>query len=167
MSSLLLSFSPYQVTSALGRSACSKILSKVSSLASNGYLGNSADSLQLLADIVSAFTVLNNVTSSNNSIMQTKYPVNQAVSSTHLPCGFMMERIESTVSAECEEFIKSINCLISPLFLDQWPREGSAARYGFRGVPHPSHHTECPNSSDKHFSHHCWRPGSPYSSNGG
>jgi hypothetical protein len=80
MSSLLLSFSSYQVTSALGKSACSKILSKVSSLASNGYLGNSADSLQLLADIVSSFTVLSNATSLNNSILQTQYPVDQAVS---------------------------------------------------------------------------------------
>jgi hypothetical protein len=97
MSSLLTTFSSYQVTSAGGTAACSKILSKVASLASNGYLGDSADTLQLLADIVSAFTVLNKVTSSNNSITQTKYPVNQAVSSTHLPCGFMMERIASIV----------------------------------------------------------------------
>jgi hypothetical protein len=87
MSSLLTTFLSYQVTSAGGAAACSKILSKVSSLASNGYLGDSADTLQLLADIVSAFTVLSNANSS-----LANFPVNQAVRSTHFPCGFMMER---------------------------------------------------------------------------
>jgi hypothetical protein len=99
MSSLLLSFSSYEVTSAVGRSSCSKILSKVSSLASNGYLGNSADTMQLLADIVSAFTVLSNATSTSDSIMRTQYPVNQAVGGTLFPCVFINDRIESTVSS--------------------------------------------------------------------
>jgi hypothetical protein len=92
MSSLLTTFLSYQVTSAGGTNACSKILSKVSSLASNGYLGDSADTLQLLADIVSSFTVLS---SANSSLAN--FPVDQAVSGTHFPCGFMMERIASIV----------------------------------------------------------------------
>ena len=83
MSSLLVTFLSYEVTSAGGTSACSKILSKVSSLASNGYLGDSADTLQLLADIVSAFTVLSNANSS-----RANFPVNRAVSGTLFPYDF-------------------------------------------------------------------------------
>ena len=90
MSSLLVSFSSDQVTTAVSRTACSKILVKVSSLARRGYLGDSVDTSQLLAELVSSYTALNDVNSSVASASQTRYPVDYAVSDMHFSSPFSL-----------------------------------------------------------------------------
>ena len=93
MSSLLVSFSSNQVTTSVGRAACSKILVKISSLAGRGYLGDSPDTLQLLADLVSSYTALNDVNSSLITPSKTRYPVDYAVSNVLSSCTFYEEGV--------------------------------------------------------------------------
>jgi hypothetical protein len=102
LTSLLVSFSSQQVATAGGRAACSRMLSKVSTLSRKGYLGDSPDTLQLLADVVSAFTVLSDSTTSS---LQTVYPVGYAVSVTLL---VQFHDIENGTYIITEEFLTFI-----------------------------------------------------------
>jgi hypothetical protein len=102
LTSLLVSFSSQQVATAGGRAACSRMLSKVSTLSRKGYLGDSPDTLQLLADVVSAFTVLSDSTTSS---LQTVYPVGYAVSVTLL---VQFHVIENGTYIITEEFLTFI-----------------------------------------------------------
>jgi hypothetical protein len=102
LTSLLVSFSSQQVATFGGRAACSRMLSKVSTLSRKGYLGDSPDTLQLLADVVSAFTVLSDSTTSS---LQTVYPVGYAVSVTLL---VQFHDIENGTYIITEEFLTFI-----------------------------------------------------------
>jgi hypothetical protein len=82
-SSLLASFSSSGITTSDGRTSCSKILLKISSLSRKGFLGDSPENLQQMADLVSSYTVLNN--GNNSDMSSTRYPVNYAVSGTRIP----------------------------------------------------------------------------------
>lgn len=75
--SLLTSFSSYEVATPDARAAHSKALLRITSLASQGLVGDSEEAPQLLAQLVSSFTVLYGDTVLNST---TKYPVNAAVS---------------------------------------------------------------------------------------
>ena len=77
--SLASAFSPYEVVSAGARKQCSKALLQVSSLARQGYLLGEFNTSQKVADLVSEFTVLNEITVSNVTT-QAIYPINTAVS---------------------------------------------------------------------------------------
>ena len=74
--SLQSAFSADEVTLAPGKGICSKALLKVSSLARSGYLEGVQSATQSVADLISSYTVLNNVTSGNSTL----YPVDEAVS---------------------------------------------------------------------------------------
>lgn len=74
---LLTTFSASEATSLSAQRTHSKALLQITSLASNGYVGGSEETPQLLAQLVSAFTVLYSDKVSNST---TKYPVNAAVS---------------------------------------------------------------------------------------
>jgi hypothetical protein len=120
LTSLLVSFSSQQVTTVGGRAACSRMLSKVSTLSRKGYLGDSPDTLQLLADVVSAFTVLSDSTSS----LLTVYPVGYAVSVTLL---VQFHDIENGTYISTKEFLTFITLFSSS---DEQLSEGGAARNG-------------------------------------
>lgn len=77
--SLASAFSPYEVVSASARRQCSGALLQVSSLARQGYLLGEFNTSQMVADLVSEFTVLNENTVSNVTT-QAIYPINTAVS---------------------------------------------------------------------------------------
>ena len=79
--SLASAFSPYEVVSASARRQCSKALLQVSSLARQGYLLGEFNTSQKVADLVSEFTVLNEITVSNVTT-QAVYPINTAVSNS-------------------------------------------------------------------------------------
>ena len=74
--SLLTSFSSYEVVTPDARAAHSKALLKITALAASGLVGDSVESLELLAQLLSAFTVLFDKTESNST---TVYPVQTAV----------------------------------------------------------------------------------------
>jgi hypothetical protein len=99
LTSLLVSFSSQQVTTTSGRAACSRMLSKVSTLSRKGYLGDSPDTLQLLADVVSAFTVLSDAGATS---LQTVYPVGYAVSARLLT---LFHNRENSMHITTEEFL--------------------------------------------------------------
>ena len=79
--SLASAFSPYEVVSASARRQCSRALLQVSSLARQGYLLGEFNTSQMVADLVSEFTVLNENTVSNITT-QAIYPINTAVSNS-------------------------------------------------------------------------------------
>jgi hypothetical protein len=74
---LLTTFSASEATSPSAQRTHSKALLQITSLASEGYVGGGEETPQLLAQLVSAFTVLYSDKVSNST---TKYPVNAAVS---------------------------------------------------------------------------------------
>ena len=74
---LLTTFSATEATSLSAQQTHSKALLQITSLASNGYVGGGEETPQLLAQLVSAFTVLYSDKVSNST---TKYPVSAAVS---------------------------------------------------------------------------------------
>ena len=105
-SSLLSSFSPLDVTSVTGRAVCSKALQIVSSLSSRGYLAGSA---QLLADLVSVFTVqgtsatygtytgaVNNVSRAASSLVQ---GVQLGMASGEVPVSLVTPNIQLSVTS--------------------------------------------------------------------
>ena len=67
-SSLLSSFSPTDVVSDSGKSNCDSALIVVSSLSRNGYLDGSPANTQLLAQLISSFTVKSPVSAYSNSL---------------------------------------------------------------------------------------------------
>ena len=78
--SLLTSFSSYEVVTSSARASHSKALLKITSLASAGLVGDSEEAPELLAQLLSAFTVLYNKDSLDApSNSTTLYPVNLAV----------------------------------------------------------------------------------------
>ena len=78
---LLTTFSASESTSRSAQDTHSKALLRISSLASNGFIGDAEGTPQLLTQLVSAFTVLYSGASSNST---TVYPVNAAVSNGHV-----------------------------------------------------------------------------------
>lgn len=82
-SSLLSSFSPYEVTTAGGKQICAVALLKVAALARAGLIDRSYRTSQLLSDLISAYTILNNGSQANSAISRTQYPVTTAVSLTY------------------------------------------------------------------------------------
>ena len=83
-SSLLSAFSADEVSLDSGKQICSQALLDVSSLAKRGYLNGVVSASQLLADLISSYTVLSNATSGNRNSSFTQYPVNKAVSKCRL-----------------------------------------------------------------------------------
>lgn len=86
-SSLLSAFSAEEVSLASGKNLCSAALLEVSALAKKGYLNGVESASQILADLISSFTVLSNATARDGNSSVTQYPVNKAVSkakNTHL-----------------------------------------------------------------------------------
>ena len=79
ITSLLISFSSFEVVHSSGKAICSAALLKAASLSRMGYLEGSSDTAQLLIDLVSEYTVLNNVTSAKANTVYTQYPVDRAV----------------------------------------------------------------------------------------
>jgi hypothetical protein len=80
--SLLSAFSASEVTSLQGNTIHSKALQSITSLTSQGLLGDSEYSSLLLAQLVSAFTVPSNSSSLYTTTKKTQYPVDAAVSNT-------------------------------------------------------------------------------------
>jgi hypothetical protein len=92
-SSLLSSFSPYEVNSVSGKQICATALLKVAALARGGNLDKSIRTSQLLSDLISAYTVLNNDSLANSAISHTQYPVTTAVSLTCIKSSCSLPRI--------------------------------------------------------------------------
>ena len=76
-SSLLTSFSPYEVTSGLGTPSCTAAVLIVASLSRKGFLEIEQNS-QLVVDLISDYSLLTNVTTTANSPVKQKN-VNTAV----------------------------------------------------------------------------------------
>lgn len=74
---LLTTFSATEATSVTAQKTHAKALLRISSLASSGQVGDDEEAPQLLAQLVSAFTVLYTGPPSNSTSL---YPVNTAVS---------------------------------------------------------------------------------------
>ena len=83
VNSLLISFSSYEIIDKKGQLICSAALLKTLLLARKGYLEGSQESAQLLTNLISAYTVLNNVTITAANGTYTRYPVNRAVRTRH------------------------------------------------------------------------------------
>ena len=79
VNSLLTSFSSYEITSTVGQSVCSAALLKTMSLSRRGYIEGSQEVAQLLANLISAYTVVNYVSLVDAQEKFTRYPVNTAV----------------------------------------------------------------------------------------
>ena len=79
LNSLATSFSSYEITSTVGQSVCSAALLKTMSLSRRGYIEGSQEVAQLLANLISAYTVVNNVSLVDAQQKFTRYPVNSAV----------------------------------------------------------------------------------------
>ena len=79
VNSLLTSFSPYEIIDEAGRAICSAALMRTVDLSKRGYLAGSTQVAQTLADLISAYTVVNNVSRPNAQEEYTRYPVNKAV----------------------------------------------------------------------------------------
>lgn len=80
--SLLSAFSASEVTTLQGNIIHSKALQSITSLTSQGLLGDSEYLSLLLAQLVSAFTVPSNSSSLYSTTKKTQYPVDAAVSDT-------------------------------------------------------------------------------------
>jgi hypothetical protein len=82
-SSLLSSFSPYEVVSASAQQECSKALSVLASLSEKGYIEGSRTLSQSIASVISSYTATAPGTNSNSSSL---YPVTSAVSINDKTC---------------------------------------------------------------------------------
>ena len=94
--SLLTSFSSYEVVTSSARATHSRALLKITSLASAGLVGDSEEAPELLAQLLSAFTVLyskDSLDAPSNST--TLYPVNLAVRNEQL--NFCMSHFSSSI----------------------------------------------------------------------
>ena len=82
-SSLLSSFSPYEVVSPSAQQVCSNALIVLASLSGEGYIKGSHPLSQSIATVISSYTVTAPGTSSNSSSL---YPVTSAVSNNDITC---------------------------------------------------------------------------------
>ena len=79
VNSLLTSFSSYEITDEIGRSSCSAALMCTVDLSKRGYLAGNIEVARSLADLISSYTVVNNVSLPDAQEEHTRYPVNKAV----------------------------------------------------------------------------------------
>ena len=78
ITSLLSTFSTYEVTSSSGEQNCSLALSRISELTERGLL-TKYSTQQLLADLVSSYTVLSDQPGYKKLFLNSRYPVYEAV----------------------------------------------------------------------------------------
>ena len=88
--SLLSSFSPSDVITDSGKAICEKALLKVSSLSRRGYLVGSAVNAQVLAELVSAYTVKTAVTSSRRRLDEKSSPYDVSTAASWLVQGVQL-----------------------------------------------------------------------------
>ena len=93
VNSLLNSFSPYEITDKAGQSACSAALMRTVDLSKRGYLAGSPQVAQSLGDLISAYTVVYNVSLPEAQEERTLYPVNEAVRAHRTKCRFLVRTI--------------------------------------------------------------------------
>ena len=90
---------------------------KTASLSKRGYLEGSQEVAQLMANLISAFTMVNNISRADAGETYTRYPVNRAVSTHVLALHALYSVLQCTTSCSALKYVeKSADCASYPTY---------------------------------------------------